>query len=89
MGLDCQYFDVNNNRFRPVKANREIDTTKEIVVVLANLAGKHLKYFKYQDVESHHSHSCVKSILPAIFRIGNCLSLHPDAHILTHTNTLP
>ena len=40
VGLDCQYFDEKFNKFRPIKTNREIDPSREIVAVLANLAGR-------------------------------------------------
>ena len=40
VGLDCQYFDEKFNKFRPIKTNREIDPSREIVAVLANLAGE-------------------------------------------------
>ena len=39
VGIDCQYFDSKFSKFRSIKANREADPSKEIVVVLANLAG--------------------------------------------------
>ena len=39
VGIDCQYFDSKFNKFRSIKTNREVDPDKEIVVVLANLAG--------------------------------------------------
>jgi hypothetical protein len=38
VGIDCQYYDEDFMKFRPIKRNREIDESRKIVVVLANLA---------------------------------------------------
>ena len=38
VGLDCQYFDSEKQKFRQIKANRAADPDKEVICVLSNLA---------------------------------------------------
>lgn len=38
VGLDCQYYDREKQKFRQIKANKAVDPGREIIVVLSNLA---------------------------------------------------
>ena len=38
VGLDCQYFDRETQKFRQIKANKAVDPNREIIAVLSNLA---------------------------------------------------
>ena len=38
VGLDCQYFDREKQKFRQIKANKAVDPDREIIAVLSNLA---------------------------------------------------
>jgi ribosomal protein S18 acetylase RimI-like enzyme len=38
VGLDCQYFDSEKQKFRQIKSNKPADPNREVICVLSNLA---------------------------------------------------
>ena len=95
VGIDCQYFDSKFSKFRSIKANREADPSKEIVVVLANLAGTYALrclYYVYLislclfislslSLSLYLASSLCLSLSLSLFR---CLSLYPSFSLPIH-----